>query len=162
MNKQYLLTDYNFVDKFLNTNVDFGMLQSIILGNDFEYYEIAEFKATIDGGQYRLSTAGRSKLKKYVRNTSDAQRVLLQSIWLNPENFKITQVKLEEVARNSKKLEAVYSDFKELEGQLFPAKTDYSIDAADPMEVTVEYSRIALNKEMSFPFKIPSKYTLAR
>lgn len=89
MNKQYLLTDYNFVDKFLNTNVDFGMLQSIILGNDFEYYEIAEFKATIDGGQYRLSTAGRSKLKKYVRNTSDAQRVLLQSIWLNPRTLKL-------------------------------------------------------------------------
>ena len=162
INKQYLLTDYNFVDKFLNTSVDFGMLQSIILGNDFEYYEMAEFKASVDGGQYRLSTAGRSKLKKHVRNTSDAQRVLLQSIWLNPENFKITQVKLEEVARNSKKLEAVYSDFKELDGQLFPTKTDYAIDAAEPMEVTVEYSRIVLNKEMSFPFKIPSKYTLAQ
>lgn len=161
LNKQYLLTDYNFVDKFLNTSVDFGMLQSIILGNDFEYYEMAEFKATIDGGQYRLNTAGRSKLKKHVRNTSDAQRVLLQSIWLNPENFKITQVRLKELTRESKKLEATYSEFKELEGQLFPTKIDYSIDAEQPMEVIVEYSKMSLNKEMSFPFKIPSKYTLA-
>jgi hypothetical protein len=162
INKQYLLTDYDFIDKFLNTNVDFGMLQSIILGNDFEYYEMAEFKASVEGGQYRLSTTGRSKLKKYVRNSSDAQRVLLQSIWLNPETFKITHVRLKELTRDSRKLEAAYSDFDALNGQLFPTKIKYAIDAAEPMEVTVEYSRIELNHQMSFPFKIPSKYEPAR
>lgn len=161
-NKKYLLTDYDFIEKFLNTNVDFGMLQSIILGNDFEYYEIAEFKASVDGGQYRLSTTGRQKLKKYVRNTGDAQRVLLQSIWLNPQTFKITHIKLKELTRDSKKLEASYSDFETINGQVFPTKINYAIDADQPMEVTVEYSRIELNQEMSFPFKIPSKYERAR
>lgn len=161
-NKTYLLTDYEYIDKFLNTNVDFGMLQSIILGNDFEYYEMAEFKASIDGGQYRLSTTGRSKLKKYVRNSSDAQRVLLQSIWLNPQSFKITHIRLKELTRDSKKLEAAYSDFKTFNDQLFPTKIKYAIDVAEPMEVTVDYNKIELNQQMSFPFKIPAKYEPAR
>ncbi|MFP4470017.1 MAG: DUF4292 domain-containing protein [Bacteroidales bacterium] len=161
-NKKFFAGDYHFVNNFLNTNIDFGILQSIILGNDFEYYERAEFKASIDGGQYRLSTASRSKLKKYVRNSADAQRILLQSIWLNPSNFKITEIKLKELTRDSKKLNASYGDFEMLGGQLFPHKVKYEVEADVPIGVEVKYIRINLNEEIRMPFNIPSKYTPAK
>lgn len=161
-NKQYFSGNYEFVNNFLNTNIDFGILQSIILGNDFEYYERAEFKASVDGGQYRLSTASRSKLKKYVKNTADAERILLQSIWLNPSNFKITEIKLKELTRDSKKLSASYSDFELIGGQLFPHELKYEVEADVPINVEVRYTRIDLNEEINIPFKIPSKYTPAK
>jgi len=161
-NKQYLITDYAFINNFLNTNLDFGILQSIILGNDFEYYEMAKFKASIDGGQYRLSTAGRSKLKKYVRNSEDADRVFLQDTWLDPETFKILQIRLKELTRNSKKLSANYSDFQNVDGQLFPTNINYQIEADDQIKVKVKFNRIALNKRLDFPFKIPDSYTIAK
>lgn len=161
-NKQYLITDYTFINKFLNTNIDFGILQSIILGNDFEYYEMVEFKASVDGNLYRLSTSGRSKLKKYVRNVEDAERIFLQNTLLNPENFKIVQVKLKELTKDSKKLTADYSNFKDIYGQLFPNEVKYLIEADDAINVKVDYNRITLNESLRFPFNIPSKYTSAK
>ena len=161
-NKQYLITDYNFINNFLNTNIDFGILQSIILGNDFEYYEMVEFRASIDGGLYRLSTSGRSKLKKYVRNVEDAERIFLQNTWLNPENFKIVQVKMKELTKDSKKLTAEYSEFKDINDQLFPNEVDYLIEADNAISVEVKYNRITLNEKLRFPFNIPSKYTSAK
>lgn len=161
-NKKYLNTDYNFINNFLNTNIDFGILQSIILGNDFEYYEMVEFKASIDGGLYKLSTSGRSKLKKYVRNVEDAERIFLQNTWLNPENFKIVQVKLKELTKDSKKLTADYSDFMDINGQIFPSEVGYLIEADEAISVEVKYNRITLNEKLRFPFNIPSKYSSAK
>ncbi len=159
INKKYFVGDYNFVNSFLKTNVDFGVLQSIILGNDFEYYDNSGFKASIDNKQYKLVTTGRQKLKKNVRNSSDAERIFLQSIWLNPENFKISQIKLKELTKDSKKLTAEYADFKDIQGQLFPFKISYQLEAEFPVKVKVEYSKISLNEAVNFPFKIPLKYT---
>jgi hypothetical protein len=161
LHKSYLITDYDFINNFLKTNIDFGILQSILLGNDFEYYENATFKSSIDGAYYKLSTSERSKLKKYVRNTSDADRVFLQSLWLNPETFKIEQLKMKELTKDSKKLAAEYSDFEILDEQLFPTRVEYLVEAEDAISVKVDYSRIVLNEKMNFPFKIPSKYTPA-
>jgi hypothetical protein len=160
--QQYLITDYDYINNFLNTNIDFGILQSIILGNDFEYYEKAEFKAAVDGDEYRLSTTGRKKLKKYVRNNDDATRILFQTLWLDPLNFKIKEVKLQELTKDSKKLTASYSDFEQIGERLFPNTTKYLIEADDAIRVEVKYSRINLDKSMNFPFKIPSDYTKAR
>lgn len=159
INKKYFVGDYDFVNSFLKTNVDFGVLQSIILGNDFEYYDSAEFKASVDNRQYKLTTSGRQKLKKHVRNTSDAERVFLQSIWLDPESFKINQIKLKELTPNSKKLTASYSEFENFEGQLFPFKIVYEVEADVPVKVKVVYSKIQLNGQVNFPFKIPEKYS---
>jgi hypothetical protein len=160
-NKKYFVGDYKFVNEFLKTNIDFGILQSIILGNDFEYYENAKFKAAVDGREYRLTTSGRSKLKKYVRNSADDERIFLQSIWLNPDNFKITRLRMKELTQNSKKLTAVYSDFEDIHGRLFPFRVEYEVDAESPVKVKVKYSKIVLNEPLKFPFKIPSKYSPA-
>jgi hypothetical protein len=159
INKKYFVGDYDFVNNFLKTNVDFGVLQSIILGNDFEYYDSAVFKASIDNKQYKLTTTGRQKLKKHVRNLSDAERVFFQSIWLDPQSFKINQIKLKELTRNSKKLTASYAEFENVEGQLFPFKIVYEVEADVPVKVKVDYSKIQLNGPVNFPFKIPEKYS---
>lgn len=161
LHKTYLITDYDFINNFLKTNIDFGILQSILLGNDFEYYENATFKSAVDGQYYKLSTGERRKLKKNVRSTSDADRVFLQSIWLNPNTFKIERLKMKELTKDSKKLSAEYSDFENFNGQLFSTTVNYLVEAADAISVEVDYNRIILNEKMNFPFKIPSKYTPA-
>jgi hypothetical protein len=158
INKKYFVGDYAFVNDFLKTNIDFGILESIVLGNDFDYYEKAKFKASIDGGEYHLNTLGRSKLKKYVRNSADDERIFLQSMWLDPVTFKITRINIRELTENSKKLTAFYSDFEEINGRLFPFRLDYELAADNPIEVRVKYSKIELNEPLNFPFKIPSKY----
>lgn len=158
INKKYFVGDYQFVNEFLKTNIDFGILQGILLGNDFEYYDNVKFKAQVDGSEYHLFTSERSKLKKYVRNSNDENRILFQSIWLNPNTFKISQIKIKELTKDSKKLTARYSDFEMVEGQLFPVTIRYELETGEAVKVEAKYSKIELNKALAFPFKIPSNY----
>ncbi|MCD4746309.1 MAG: DUF4292 domain-containing protein [Bacteroidales bacterium] len=159
INNTYFLGDYNFVNDFLNTNIDYDILQSIILGNDFSYYENGKFRATYDSKEYHLVTAGRRKLKKYVRTGLDAERIFIQNIFLNPENFKITRIKIKEIKKENKKLEATYSDFKDIDSQIFPNHIDYDLTAENPIKISIDYSKISINKALKLPFRIPAKYT---
>jgi len=157
INKIYLVGDYNFISDFLQTEIDFDILQSLIIGNDFQFYEKSKFRASVDGQEYKLSTTERRKLKKYVKQGENDGRVFYQNIWLNPDNFKISRVTLKEIT-DDKKLDAYYSDFRDHEGQLFPFEIVFEIMANEKIRVEVDYSRIKIDESQSFPFTIPSKY----
>ena len=157
INKTYLRGDYRFINDYLQTNIDFDILQSFIIGNDFQFYEKSRFRASIDNQEYKLSTTERHKLKKFVKQDETDAKAFYEQIWLNPDNFKITRVSIKEIT-NDKKLDAYYSKFRDFEGQLFPFNIVYEIDADEKIIVKVDYSRIRLNEELSFPFTIPSKY----
>ena len=159
INKTYFVGDENIVNDFLDSNVDFDVLQSIILGNDLTYYENGKFRATYDSKEYHLVTAGRQKLKKYVKTQADEERIFIQNILLNPETFKITQMKIKELKKENKKLDAAYSDFNYIDGQLFPHKINYDLVADKNIQVDLKYSKIVIDKPQVFPFKISSKYT---
>lgn len=159
INKNYFAGDYEYVNNFLSANIDFGILQSLLVGNDFEYYEDVNFKASVDGKNYRLTTTERNKLKKHVRGNDDNTRLLLQTIWLDPSSFKITEIKLKELTRNSKKLTASYKDFQQIQSTAFPLRADYLIEADKPVKVTVKHIKTAANEEVTMPFSIPDSYT---
>ncbi|MCD4665764.1 MAG: DUF4292 domain-containing protein [Bacteroidales bacterium] len=159
INKTYFLGDYQFVSDFLDANVDFDIIQSILLGNDVTYYEDGKFRATYDSKEYHLVTAGRRKLKKYVKTQQDEERIFIQNIFLNPDTYKITNMKIKEVKKENKKLEASYFDFNKVAGQLFPHHITYDIVADKPVKIELDYSKIAIDNTLSFPFKISSKYT---
>lgn len=156
INKTYLKGDYKFINDYLQTNIDFDILQSFIIGNDFQFYEKSKFRAFIDNQEYRLSTMERHKLKKYVKQ-DESLKAFIQNIWLSPETYKITRVNIKEF-NNDKKLDARYDNFKDHEGQLFPFDIVFEITADEKIIVEVDYSRIDINEEKSFPFTIPSKY----
>lgn len=158
IDKTWFAGDYSLINKFLETSVDFDIVQALILGNDFSYYEKSTFKTDIDNHEYKLATAKRHKLKKYVRNKADAERVFLHTIWLNPDNFKITRIKLKEAVQKPKKISAEYSDFEYVQGQLFPTKVSFNVQAETKTFIDLSFSGIKINEELNFPFKISSKY----
>ncbi len=158
LDKTYFIGDYEFVNDFLETNIDFDILQSFIIGNDFQFYDKTKFKASIDGMKYRLTTMERSQLKKYVRKKEKYPKVFIQTIWLNPATFKISRIMIKEIKKQNKKLEANYSDFENIHEQLFPLELKFDLTAEEKFEVFVKYSRINLNEDLKFPFRIPGKY----
>lgn len=157
INKTYIKGDYRFISEFLKTNIDFDILQSIIIGNDFQFYEKSKFRASVINQEYKLTTTERYKLKKFVKQDETFAKAFYQDIWLSPETFKITRVTLKEIA-NDNKLDAYYSDFRDYEGQLFPYDIEYEITANEKITVKVKYSRIRINEPFTCPFTIPSKY----
>lgn len=159
INDTYFIGDYAFLNDFLQTGIDFDVLQSFIIGNDFQYYEAGEFRASIDNMDYRLSAAARHKIKQYVK-AHEIPQVFVQNIWLDPELFKITRVNIKEVTNQNRKLEAIYSDFVEVNEQLFPSDMIFEISSSDTkVWVNIEFSRIVLQDPLRFPFNIPDKFT---
>jgi len=159
INKSYYTGDFKNVQSLLDANVDFDIFQSILLGNDLTYYENGKFRASYDNGEYHLVTAGRQKLKKYVKNLEDEERIYIQNILLDPKTFKITQMKTKELKKENKKLDAAYSNFLFVGQQLFPYHIYYDLLADKPVQVDLDYSKIELDKPQEFPFKISPNYT---
>ncbi|MCX6269764.1 MAG: DUF4292 domain-containing protein [Bacteroidetes bacterium] len=155
----FLTSDFTYINAYLNSGFDFDLLQSLIVGNDLSYYENDKFKVNIDNLKYRLNTIGRRKLKKYVRNSTENRKVLLQNIWVNPDNGKIEQLNVKELNKENKKLEARYSDFVTIGNQVIPGRITMEIKAEKNINIDIEFSKIKLNEPLNFPFTIPSKYT---
>ena len=158
INKTYFTGDYPKVNAFLDANIDYDVFQTLLLGNDLTYYEDGKFRASYDSKEYHLVTAGRQKLKKYVKTIEDEERIYIQNIFLDPETFKITQMKIKEVKKENKKLDATYTDFKKVSGQLFPHHILYDLLADKPIEVDLIYTKIEIDQPLEFPFKISDKY----
>jgi hypothetical protein len=158
INKSYFIGDYIKVNSFLDANIDYDVFQTLLLGNDLTYYEDGKFRASYDSKEYHLVTAGRQKLRKYVKTREDEERIYIQNIFLDPESFKITQMKIKEVKKENKKLDATYSEFQPISGQLFPHHIFYDLFADKPIQVDLGYTKIELDQQQEFPFKISDKY----
>jgi hypothetical protein len=159
MNHTYFIGDYNYVNTFLHSNIDFDILQSFLIGNDLSLYENSSFKASVDNGGYKLATAERRKLKKFVRSSQEKVRVLIQNLWIDPVTFKITKANVKEIQKPNMKLEANYSGFEDIGHQLFPDKISFDISADNDIRVSVAFSKISLEGKQIQTFKIPSGYT---
>lgn len=158
LNDTYFIGDYEYLNRFLNTNIDFDLLQAFLLGNDLQFYEDGKFRVSIDRGEYKLSTGERRKLKKFVRNSQENLKVFIQNLWLDPVSFKITHADVKEIRRDNIRLESTYGAFEAIEDQPFPRKMMYIIWADNTIRVKADFSKLALNIPMPFPFKIPASY----
>jgi len=160
INSTYMLKDFKYINQLLNKTLDFDMAQAFLTGNDFSLYENNTFRATIDSREYKLSTSNRRKLKRFVRRSDEQISIPLQSIWLDPEQFKITKVLLKEAERDSRKFSAEYSGFEETSGQRMPLSLDYRIETdKEKVRIKIEYSKIQLDNDISYPFSVPESYS---
>ncbi len=158
INDTYFSGDYAYVNNFLNSNIDYDILQSFLTGNDLSFYENGKFRASVDNGIYRLSTANRSKLRKFVKSSTDSLNILIQNIWIDPETFKILQADVKEIRDPNNKLQADYSSFDHIGNQYFPKEMTFNITAANNIRVEVSLSKIVTDVPQQFPFKIPQSY----
>ena len=158
LNDTYFIGDYEYLNRFLNTNIDYDLLQAFLLGNDLRFYENGKFRATIDNHEYKLSTGERGKLKKYVKSSSENLKIFIQNIWLDPENFKITHADVKELRRENIRLEANYQDFLKVGEQLFPGSMRYTIWAENTIKVRADFSKMTIDVPQQFPFRIPASF----
>lgn len=162
MNKDYFAGDYALVSRFLQIDVDFDMLQSILLGNDFQFYETNNFRASIDNLNYKLSTTGRRKIRKEAEAAKNDPVILLQNIWLDPSSYKIKKIDLKEYMKDNRKLTATYGDFQALNDQIYPSDIRFEIQAEEKSKVRVKYDKVATGEQMTYPFSIPPNYQRIR
>lgn len=165
LNSKYFKGDYNYISQLLHTELDFDMLQSLLLGNSVSFdHEEEKLKSMIDNKRYLLSTIRKRKLRKVLNENSDlrGKKELIQSIWLEPESYKISRIYIEDFNTN-RTFDANYSDFKSVDSLSVPFKLVFDIKAEKNLNIKIDYSKITRTAPpQTFPFSIPAKYEKIR
>lgn len=159
LDNTYFIGNYQFISSLINAEVDFDIVQSVLTGNDFSWYDYQDLKATVTSHQYQLESANRRKLKKHNKDKFEDLQVIYQSMWLNPSSFKIERIKIKEINKDNRKINAEYAQFKEIDGQIIPLQYDIVISANTDIIIDATFMKVNLNDPLSFPFNIPSKYS---
>ncbi len=154
------IASFAYLSEITKQEMDFDMLQALILGNDFSYYDNTKFTASVEKQGYKLNTLNRRKLKRAARKNETMNSIPYQYMIMDFANYKIKETNLESVNENNYKFSATYQDFVEIEKQLVPTKLTMQAEAAaDKFQLRANYSKIQINPEpIGFPFRIPDSY----
>lgn len=158
LDKTYFVGNYEFLSKLVNTKIDFAMIQALLTAKDFAWYNYQNMKAKIDNGSYQVLSTNRHKLKKQSKLTTFDDPTYFQSLWVNPETFKIEHIKIKEIGGDNKKIYASYSQYKTLDDQLIPHAMKIDLDSDKGMSLDLLYYKMNLNQKTRFPFSISHKY----
>lgn len=157
---QYFIGDFVYLSKFLNTELDFEVIQSLLIGNSITFYDEAEkIKPGIDNCQYTLGTIRKYKLRKVMGKGKELKEAV-QSIYMIPETFKIARILFYDF-NPDRSFDAQFGAFavpEKSNNQLFPYKMNYVIKAQKNVTIAIDYNKVQLDEELGFPFKIQDNY----
>ncbi len=156
LSNKYSVSDYQFLNNLFNVNVDFDIIQGVLTGNLFAYKKGKFNSVYLEDSYYILSTLSKRKLKRSLEDV-DINKPIVQDLWVDGVNYRITKLSIED-QRTSKSLLTDYADHRQTEGGLFPFRSSTLIKADKQIKIDIEYSKVNLNTELEYPFKIPAGY----
>lgn len=145
INKQYYEYTFQQLSDQYDFDFNFGMIQSVILGNLIEPYRKQKVQRQSDYFVYN-SVTGPYVFENFIGATS----------------MKLERVKvIDEETRNA--ISVTYSNFILVDSQVFPneifALIDYESEKKSNTEISISYNKMEIEKEsISFPYSVPSKY----
>jgi len=158
INSDYFAGDYSYFNKLLHAELDFDILQSLMVGNSVDFYDDDDrLKSFVENHKYVLSTIRRRKLKKVMSKNMELKDPI-QIIWLEPVSYKISKILFEEFNVNKRTFEIIFSQFQKTDSCYFPHQVHFNVKAEKNVSVSIEYSKVSINMPQTFPFSIPEKY----
>ena len=157
--KEYFLGDFGYLNKLFGTDLDYQMMEALLIGNSLDFDEKTKVHSRVDRKRdlYFLSTEKKRKVQKELKKDKEKIKKQAQVLWLNPMTFKITELLLSSPA-TKRSLSGEFSDYREIEDQLIPYKLHFVLKSKTTSVIDVKYSKFSIGKSLSFPFKISSKY----
>ncbi len=156
----YFKDDYDYINSRLHEDLDFELIQSVMIGSRMEFInDTSKMKSYFDGKEYIVSTIRRKRIKKvlYKNKMPVHNRTEAQFIFLDPVDFHITHVKVEDFA-NHRIFDAYYSDFQKVDSVSFPFHVKCLVTAEKNIKIDLQYKKIAFKAREEVPFFIPKKY----
>jgi len=160
LSKTYMSESMTYFKDRFNVDVDLEMLQALMLGNDFPYYETNVFRLMDHKNSYQLSTVSRKKLKKHFKNNEDKLKALMQNMWIDKANYRIVKQSVKVVGEDKSKLRVSYNDFENIDSMLFATHRILKFKEDQNTFLQIDFSKITINEPLRFPFRIPKKYTV--
>ena len=163
IHKTAFVGTYDTLCALLHTDVDFEILQSLLVGNHVAFYEEEEkLKPNVDRTlcQYMLGTVRKKKFRKAMEGQKELKEPA-QSIWMIDGTFRVSRLFFTDL-ETQRTFDANYDNFQAVDSAFFPHKMTYFVKAQKNLEIRFAYKRATINKETTFPFNIPSGYDVTR
>ena len=175
IHKDFYKGNYNSLMKKFNVNFSYNTIQGILTNELIAFTKKRKpnkifegYFSSIDSGMYVIQNFNDRIIKKQTKK--DNNIFMCEKTIINPNSFKIKDVIIEDI-QGSRKLNIFYSDFKEFDDfiatedsvvnkKLFPAMVSFNLQVdTNYTSFDIKYSKVRINQETKFNFKIPSSYS---
>lgn len=187
INETYFAGDFTYFSNLLNTEVDYQLLEALLVGNAIDKFSPEDFIVFQGKNQLILSTHKKRLVKKTLQKEERAEKLekkdkteradkiqlkekniitkatstdtaaYVQSIWLNADNYKIEEYRYRDI-NPDKLLHIFYSNFTTIENNNIPYEIKLILNGGQAARLSISYSKITLNGEATFPYTVPEKY----
>ena len=155
INGTYFKGDYKYLNELLQIEVNFKMIQAILLGNVYLHYSIEQYISDRENTELVLSTLKKRRIRREV--DLEIPQILTQEIWFSSLQNKIVRMEMQDY-RPVRKFTVNYLQFEKVDELSMPNKLIISAQADKQVKIDLEYSRMTINKELNLPFNIPEDY----
>jgi len=178
IDKNYFIDDYSYLSSFLNIDLDFATVQSIISNNAFSYRndskdkDFKTFKSFVEDGMYVLQSEKTKKIFKMEEKSKigkpgkierrmkrlDDEALILQTMYFDPASFALTELIIDDKT-NNRKMNMGFNNFIKIQNSDYPGAIDLGFNSEqNEMKLKLKMSGFSTDKINSFNIKIPEKY----
>ncbi|MEM9325764.1 MAG: DUF4292 domain-containing protein, partial [Bacteroidota bacterium] len=145
LNRKYITYGFEELSQKFDFDIDYHLVESVVLGNLIYPYEREKVE----------KTEGFLKYDQQLEN-------FLFNNFIGTETKKLEKLQVEDVTTKNT-ISVNYSDFQEINQEVFPFSIDASINYVEKskknIDITIGFSRAQIGSQpLSFPFRAPSKY----
>lgn len=163
LNREVVFTGYDEVKNRFGIDVDFYLLQNILLNKAFSYFEnkgfhLNNYHGEVDDKLYLLQSMKNRRYDRLV-NKNQGNNLIFHKLWIHPENFYLTRTSF--IMKSSGlNVDIQYNNFtKEDVGFFFPGGLFVEGNRLGrSFYLEIVYGAINVNDNNSISFSIPGKY----
>ncbi len=175
IDRNYFVDDYSYLSDFLNIDLDFVTVQSIVSNNAFSYRndprnkDFKTFDSFIEDGMYvlqsekerkifKMDEKGKTeKIERRLKRLED-EALILQKMYFNPFNFAMTKLLIVDKT-NNRYMEMNFGDFEKVNHKDYPGSIDMNfVSAGENVIMKVRLNGFSTEETGSLSIDIPEKY----
>jgi hypothetical protein len=145
----YFDGDFSYLSNLVGTELDFYKLQNILLGQPILPLDAKTFDSSVADNSYTLNPK---------------QQLELYEIFflINPSHFKTNSQQITQI-KEKRLLQIDYLSYQNVEKLKIPENIKIlAVEDGSELQINLELKSLDLDKDLSFPFEIPSGYELIK
>jgi Domain of unknown function (DUF4292) len=145
LDNTYFEGNFSLISDLLGTELDFNKAQNLLLGEALFNLNNKLYDANIHESSYLLQPKEQSALLEIF-------------FLLNPKHFKMDSQQLAQPQKR-RMLQIDYENYQEVEKQVLPLRIKIiALEGNEETIINMEFKSIYLNRDLRFPFRIPSGF----
>ncbi len=173
LERTFITGGYKVISNYLDFDLDFNIIQSILSGNIFSFFEdeheLRDFKTYVDQGMYTIQSENLRKIRKIdekgkvqkmerLIKRQEEEALVLQTFYFDPVLFVLKRMILEDKT-NIRKLELTFDDYSKVGDKYYPGAIDIKfISGEGAFSMDARMSGFSTEAGELTPLKIPERY----